>query len=195
MIELNNKKVILASKSPRRKELLENIGLKFEILPSDIEEKIDNYTDFGDFVMQLAKMKGEHIAKNYEEAIVISSDTVVVIDGKILEKPKDREDAFKMLKMLSGNYHDVYTSIFVKDNYLKKEIVDFVKTKVKFSFLRDEIIEHYLDTGESFDKAGAYGIQGYGSKFVEKIDGCFFSVMGFPVSLFAKIVNELGYFI
>lgn len=198
MENINNKKVVLASKSPRRKELLEKIGLKFDTIPSEIDENISKFDSFSDFVMKLAVMKGDDVSiKSYydNDSIIISSDTIVVYEGKeILNKPTNRQDAFKMLEKLSGKYHSVFTSLYVRDNYQNLKIKDFFETKVKFIELDKELIESYLNTEEYKDKAGAYGIQGYGSKLVERIDGCYFSVMGFPVSLFAKRIREdLGY--
>ncbi|MBN2788707.1 MAG: septum formation protein Maf [Candidatus Delongbacteria bacterium] len=193
-MKLNDRNIILASKSPRRKELLENIGLKFSVRPADIEEVHRGITGFGDIVIDLAEQKAEAIKeKMFHERMIIASDTIVVIDDKILNKPVDRDDAFNMLKLLSGNIHSVFTSLYVFDGYVKKEIKEFTETKVEFYELSDEQIHDYLDTHEPFDKAGAYGIQGYGSKFIKKIDGCFFSVMGFPIPLFSQKMYKLGY--
>ena len=187
------KKIILASKSPRRKEILENIGLEFDIIASDIDENITEYDSFSDFVIKLAVLKGDDISEQLDnkDSVIISSDTIVVYNNReILNKPKNREDAYSMLEKLSGNVHSVYTSIYVRDNYQNIVIKDFVETKVKFIELDKELIDSYLNTGEYKDKAGGYGIQGYGSILVERIDGCYFSVMGFPISLFARRVRE-----
>ena len=193
-MNINDRNIILASKSPRRKELLENIGLKFSIKPADIEEVHRDLTDFGDIVIDLAEQKADVIKeKMFHDRIIIASDTIVVINGKILNKPIDREDAFNMLKLLSGNIHSVFTSLYVYDGYEKETIKKYSETKVEFYELTDEQISDYLDTDEPFDKAGAYGIQGYGSKFIKKIDGCFFSVMGFPIPLFSQEMYKLGY--
>jgi len=193
-LNINDRNIILASKSPRRKELLENIGLKFSIKPADIEEVHRDLTDFGDIVIDLAEQKADVIKeKMFHDRIIIASDTIVVINGKILNKPIDREDAFNMLKLLSGNIHSVFTSLYVYDGYEKETIKKYSETKVEFYELTDEQISDYLDTDEPFDKAGAYGIQGYGSKFIKKIDGCFFSVMGFPIPLFSQEMYKLGY--
>lgn len=193
-MHINERGIILASKSPRRKELLENIGLKFSVIPADIEEIHNGFSCFGDIVIDLAFQKAEAVkGKLFHERIVISSDTIVVINNEILNKPVDRLDAFKMLSVLSGKIHSVFTSLYVFDAYLKKEIKDFTETKVEFYPLTEEQINDYLETQEPFDKAGAYGIQGYGSKFIKKIDGCFFSVMGFPVPVFSQNMYKLGY--
>ncbi|MDA3838420.1 MAG: Maf family protein [Candidatus Delongbacteria bacterium] len=193
-MNLNERNIILASKSPRRKELLENIGLKFSVRPADIEEVHRGITGFGNIVIDLAEQKADVIKeKMFHDRIIIASDTIVVINDKILNKPIDRDDAFKMLRTLSGNIHSVFTSLYVYDGYEKKEIKEYSETKVEFYKLTDQQINDYLDTHEPFDKAGAYGIQGYGSKFIKKIEGCFFSVMGFPIPLFSQEMYKLGY--
>ncbi|NOR45441.1 MAG: septum formation protein Maf, partial [Candidatus Delongbacteria bacterium] len=172
---INERNIILASKSPRRKELLENIGIKFSVRPADIEEIHRGIVGFGNIVIDLAEQKADAIKeKMFHDRIIIASDTIVVINENILNKPTDREDAFNMLRSLSGNIHSVFSSLYVYDGYEKKEIKEFTETKVEFYPLTDEQINDYLDTHEPFDKAGAYGIQGYGSKFIKKIEGCFF---------------------
>jgi len=193
-MHINERNIILASKSPRRKELLENIGLKFSVKPAEIEEVHRGVEGFGNIVMDLAEQKAEAVkALMFHDRMIIASDTIVVIDGQILNKPDDREHAFEMLNYLSGNVHSVFTSLYVTDAYLNKTVKEFTETKVEFFTMTGEQINAYLDTHEPFDKAGAYGIQGYGSKFIKKIDGCFFSVMGFPVPLFSQKMYELGY--
>lgn len=195
MQELKKHKLILASQSPRRKELLANLGLNFEVIPADIDEQAENYSSFGELVMEIARQKGEFIASKHPGRIIIASDTIVVIDNQVLNKPTDRADAQKMLEMLSGRQHQVYTALYIHDGQQKKVVADYSVTDVFFITLSGEEIERYLNTGEPFDKAGAYGIQGFGSKLVEKINGCFFSVMGFPVALFARRMQELGYLV
>jgi len=193
-LNINDRNIILASKSPRRKELLENIGLKFSIKPANIEEVHREITGFGNIVIDLAEQKADAVKeKMFHDRIIIASDTIVVINEKILNKPTDHGDAFKMLRSLSGNIHSVFTSLYVYDGYEKKEIKKYTETKVEFYPLTDKQINDYLDTHEPFDKAGAYGIQGYGSKFIKKIEGCFFSVMGFPIPLFSQEMYKLGY--
>jgi septum formation protein len=193
-MHINERNIILASKSPRRKELLENIGLKFSVKPADIEEIHRGVTGFGEIVMDLAEQKGEAV-KNlmFHDRMIIASDTIVVIGNAILNKPDDRDHAFEMLRLLSGRVHSVFTSLYVYDGYLKQTVKEFTETKVEFYDLSDSQINDYLDTHEPFDKAGAYGIQGYGSKFIKKIDGCFFSVMGFPIPLFSQKMYKFGY--
>jgi len=193
-MHINERNIILASKSPRRKELLENIGLKFSVKPADIEEVHRGVTGFGEIVMDLAEQKGEAVRDlMFHDRIIIASDTIVVIDDGILNKPDDKDHAFEMLSLLSGRIHSVFTSLYVYDGYLKKTVKEYTETKVEFYQMTGEQINGYLDTHEPFDKAGAYGIQGYGSKFIKKVDGCFFSVMGFPVPLFSQKMYKLGY--
>jgi septum formation protein len=193
-MHINDRNIILASKSPRRKELLENIGLKFSVKPADIEEIHRGVTGFGEIVMDLAEQKGEAVKDlMFHDRIIIASDTIVVINHEILNKPDDRDHAFEMLKLLSGKIHSVFTSLYVYDGYLKETVKEFTETRVEFYPITDEQINDYLDTHEPFDKAGAYGIQGYGSKFIKNIEGCFFSVMGFPVPLFSQKMYSLGY--
>ena len=193
-MHINERNIILASKSPRRKELLENIGLKFSVKPADIEEVHRGVAGFGEIVMDLAEQKGEAVrGLMFHDRIIIASDTIVVINDSILNKPDDRDHAFEMLNVLSGKVHSVFTSLYVYDGYLKKTVKEYTETKVEFYQMTGEQINGYLDTHEPFDKAGAYGIQGYGSKFIKKVDGCFFSVMGFPVPLFSQKMYKLGY--
>lgn len=143
--------------------------------------------------MSLAEGKAQNVKhKVKEEALIIACDTVVSFDGKILGKPKDDKEAFHMLKMLSGNTHNVHSGIALLNTItgdLKKE---FVSTEVKFSVLSDEKIAKYIETGEHRDKAGAYGIQGYGGIFVEEIHGCYYNVVGLPLNKLSKMLKEMG---
>lgn len=177
--------IILASKSPRRKELLSLITENFVIKSAEVDESLPDGIQPDKAVEYLSKIKAEPF-KN-EEDIIIGADTVVSIDDVILGKPKDRSDAFKMLKMLSGKYHSVFTGVTIITPDSTKTFS--VETRVKFFDLTDKEINDYLDTGEPFDKAGAYGIQGKGSLLVEKIDGDYFNVVGLPVSTLNKYLN------
>ncbi len=177
--------IILASKSPRRKELLSLITENFVIKSAEVDESLPDGIQPDKAVEYLSKIKAEPF-KN-EEDIIIGADTVVSIDDVILGKPKDRSDAFKMLKMLSGKYHSVFTGVTIITPDSTKTFS--VETRVKFFDLTDREINDYLDTGEPFDKAGAYGIQGKGSLLVEKIDGDYFNVVGLPVSTLNKYLN------
>ena len=184
--------MILASNSKRRQEILKDAGFSFKIITSDIEE-ISDKKIITEKILDIAEKKLESIAKNNVNEFILAADTVVELDGKIFGKPKNREEAFRVLKALSGKIHKVITAYVFKNiskNILIKEIV---VSEVKFFDLDDETINWYLDTGEPFDKAGAYGIQGYGRVLVEKIDGDYYSIMGFPISNFLKNLRKIGY--
>ncbi len=187
------KKIILASNSPRRRELLENIGLKFEIIPDNTPEPMDCELLPYDMVMMLAKFKGENVLNSLmydEDALIISADTVVCVDGKIIGKPKTKEDAFKMLKQLSGRSHFVYTGVYVIEKSSKKSANFYEKTEVYFKSLDIDEINDYINSREPMDKAGSYGIQNLGSLFVEKITGDYFNVVGLPICHLGKVLKE-----
>ncbi|MDE5985018.1 MAG: Maf family protein, partial [Eubacterium sp.] len=170
--------IILASKSPRRKELLSLITEDFVIKTADVDENLPKDITPNKAVEYLSKIKAEPF--NNGSDTIIGADTVVAIDGIILGKPKNRNDAFRMLKMLSGKYHSVFTGVTViKPN---DSITYSVETKVKFFDLTDDEINNYINTDEPYDKAGSYGIQGKGALLVEKIDGDYFNVVGLPIS-------------
>ena len=184
--------MILASNSKRRQEILKDAGFNFKIITSDIEE-ISDKKIITERMLDIAEKKLEQIAKNNKNKFILAADTVVELNGKIFGKPKNREEAFSFLKTLSGQIHRVITAYVFKNiskNILIKEIV---VSEVKFFDLDDETINWYLDTGEPFDKAGAYGIQGYGRILVEKINGDFYSIMGFPISNFLENLRKIGY--
>ena len=186
-------KIVLASGSPRRKEILENMNLKFDIIKSEIEETIVENESPEELVKRLSYEKAHDIASKNLDSIVIGADTIVVLNNNVLGKPKDEDEAFNMLKQMSGKEHDVITGISILCLGLKKEINDYCASKVKFKNLSDEEIYSYIRTGECLDKAGAYGIQGKGAFFVEKIEGDFFSVMGFPLGKFVRFLNKTGF--
>ncbi len=181
---------ILASASPRRKEILQSGGFCFEIIPSDADENISASLTPEEAVMELSKRKAAFVFEKYPEKIVFGCDTVVAIDGEILGKPRDDEDACRMLKMLSGKTHKVSTGVCVMS---KDKVVSFYDTtEVTFYSLSDETIKSYIATGECSDKAGAYGIQGFGSVLVKEIKGDYFSVMGLPVAKASRALAEFG---
>lgn len=184
---------ILASASERRKELLGRIIKNFTIIESSFDEDTVEFSNNPkSYVEELARKKGEAILDNVnEDTIIISADTVVSFNNKVLEKPKDEEDAFKMLKTLSGNVHEVYSGVSIYNTKTKERITDSLKTKVKFSNLTDKEIWDYIKSGEPLDKAGAYGIQGLGGVFVEEIKGCYYNVVGLPLNKVAKILKEI----
>ncbi len=181
--------LILASKSPRRKELLSLITTDFEIIPAVGEENADPSLSPDMFVQELAKQKALEIAATHPDDVVIGSDTVVAAQGEILGKPKDKADAIRMLTMLSGTSHSVFTGVAVIKN---GKIHSFTEeTKVKFFPLSQKEIEDYTATGEPFDKAGAYGIQDLGALLVEGIDGDYYNVMGLPAGRLYRLMKSL----
>lgn len=182
--------LILASGSPRRKEILENAGYKFEIITADADETLPEKISPEEAVKFLAELKGDAVKKD-NGGVVISADTVVAFGEKILGKPKSEEDAKRMLKMLSGNIHSVYTGVCVQDE--EKKITFAEKTDVKFYELSEKEIDDYVLTGEPMDKAGAYGIQGKGAVLVEKIDGDYLNVVGLPLARLSRILKQFGY--
>lgn len=183
-------KIILASKSPRRKEILEVMGVDFEIDVADVDESVSDELLPVEAVCEISKRKAKKIAERHaDDEIVISADTVVVIDGRIIGKPKDKQDAFNILKSLSGRTHEVYTGFTVCGKGVSK--TDFEVTKVHFKNLCDEDIKRYIETGEPMDKAGAYGIQQKGNLFVEYIHGDYYNVVGFPISKICVTIKEL----
>lgn len=186
------KKLILASASPRRRVLLKQIGLDFVVMPSKIEERFSKNQTPVEIVKELALKKVRDISKRVENAVVIGADTLVVHRGKILGKPVSQDDAFSILSALSGDEHEVITGIAIIDTEDKKEIIDVSRTRVFFRPLDEEEINRYIKSGEPMDKAGSYAIQGRGAIFVQKIEGCFFNVVGLPLALVVSHLKKLG---
>lgn len=185
--------IVLASASPRRKEILEQIGLEFRIVTSNVREDIEYKNNPGQFVEKLALMKAQDVARKLSPGpLVIGADTIVLGDNGILGKPKDKSEAFTMLEMLSDKVHKVLTGIAIVDAAGKISLVSHEVTEVKFRAISGDEIEAYVNTGEPMDKAGGYGIQGKGALFVEKINGCYFNVVGLPVSKLFLMLRELG---
>ena len=179
---------ILASRSPRRQELLKNLGLRFKVaVDSTPEETTPGLKPF-QVVMKLAEKKARNIARTCG-GIILAADTVVVLDGEILGKPKDEQQAVLYLERLNGRGHEVYTGFCVYDTESGKVKTDFEKTTVFFRKLDEKEIMHYVRTGEPMDKAGGYGIQGLGALFIEKIEGDYFNVMGLPLCKLGKILK------
>ncbi|MBL7107972.1 MAG: septum formation protein Maf [Candidatus Cloacimonetes bacterium] len=184
---LKNEDIILASKSPRRAILLKKVGLKFRQIASEIRE-IKNEMSPEKFVTYYSQKKAEKIYSNHPNSFVIGTDTIILFNKKIIGKPKNRNEAKSFLKVLSNNSHKVITGISIYST--GKIVSDIEKTNVFFNVISDKEIDEYLTTNEPFDKAGAYGIQGFGSQFIKKIDGCYFNVMGFPISLFYQMCKS-----
>ena len=183
-------RLVLASSSPRRREIMAREGLEFEIVTSDVDEAIDAPAPEL-LVSELALLKASAVARNIgEDALVIGADTVVCIDGQVLGKPKGKKDAKKMLCQLSGRVHQVYTGVCVMEARTAKAVCRYERTDVVFKDLKKKKIKKYVKTGEPFDKAGAYGIQGKGAKLVHCIVGDYNNVVGLPVRLLMKILEE-----
>ena len=184
-------KIVLASQSPRRRELLGKMGLEFTTKSPEIDEEAIHGLPAQELVKALSRAKALHIAKNEDkDTIVIGSDTVVVLDGKILGKPADRQEAEEMLTALSGRSHEVCTGITVCQG--DKVVSQAEVTQVTFRALTPEEVQRYVRTGEPMDKAGAYGIQGYGALLVEGIRGDYSSVVGLPVCRLGRILLDFG---
>lgn len=186
-------KIILASKSPRRKELLSLITNDFDIIVSDADENVDETLTFAEKVKSIAKQKANIVASNIDEdCVVIGSDTIVVVDETILGKPHDHDDAVRMLHMISGRTHKVMTgvSVVIKKEGKQKEINDVDIADVHVNALSDEEIENWINTGNAWDKAGAYAIQQEFAVHIDKINGSFATVMGLPVHLVYNILKN-----
>lgn len=184
--------MILASNSKRRQEILKDMEFNFKVITADIEEVSDK-KDISERILDIAEKKLDKIAKENVNEFVLAADTVVALDGEVFGKPKDREEAEKFLKLLSGKTHKVITAYVFKNISKNILIKDVVVSEVKFYDLDKETINWYLDTVEPFDKAGGYGIQGLGRALVEKIEGDYFAIMGFPISNFLKNLRKIGY--
>lgn len=183
--------IILASGSPRRKELLEMLGVKMKVIPAKGEERAPEGLAPGELVMALASAKGREVAAGCEgDCLVIAADTIVWLDGRVFGKPHTAEEAVRMLKTMSGRTHEVYTGVCVISP--AGETVEYEVSKVTFRELAEEEIRAYVATGEPMDKAGAYGAQGRGALLVQRIDGDFFNVMGLPVCRLGQMLKQQG---
>ncbi|EQK41834.1 septum formation protein Maf [[Clostridium] bifermentans ATCC 638] len=181
--------IILASGSPRRKEILENTNLQFSVITSDIDERIFENEEPIQLVLRLAFEKCMSVAQNNPSDLVIGADTIVVLDNEILGKPKNEEEAFNMLSKLSNREHQVITGMSIVNLENEKKIVDYAISNVKFKKLTDQDIKDYISTKECLDKAGSYGIQGYGALLVEEIKGDYFNIVGLPISKLSDILK------
>jgi septum formation protein len=183
--------LVLASQSPRRAELIGRLGLAFETLPADVDERYLPGESPAAHAERLSREKALRIAAVRPAALVVGSDTIVVVDGDVLGKPRDRAHAVEMLMRLSGREHEVMTGIAVAHGARVESAVE--RVRVRFRSLGREVWEAYVETGEPMDKAGAYGIQGFGSAVVSGIDGDFFSVMGLPVVRMLELIERFGW--
>ncbi|TPX69459.1 hypothetical protein SpCBS45565_g02381 [Spizellomyces sp. 'palustris'] len=194
---LNTRNVILASGSPRRKEILERLGLRFKIVPSTFAEDFDKtlFSNPTHYVTRTALEKGLQVYQTTTDTpLVISADTIVVLDDQILEKPVDGAHAKRILSSLSGRTHEVLTAIVVVFGSLAGEPMyktAVERTLVEFGALGDAVIDAYVETGEPMDKAGAYGYQGLASAFIPRINGCYYNVVGFPCHKFLSTIDDL----
>lgn len=194
------KKIILASSSPRRKEILTNLGLKFKTVIPNCDEDLDTIIPPNEYVEELSKRKGNSVLDllkdekvDLKDTLIISCDTIVYFDygdGVILGKPKDDREAYLMISLLSDSWHSVYSGITLIDGNNMQQYTSSLETRVKFRLIDDNQIEEYIKTGEPFGKAGAYAMQLLGATFVERIDGDSSNVIGFPVSLFTRMLSE-----
>lgn len=188
-------KLILASASPRRAEILRNAGIQFETRATDVDESVLAHEAPGDYVRRLALAKALSAAAKYldpvDETLIVGADTAVVVNADILGKPVSQDDARSMLRRLSGRVHEVHTGLaLLRSSGAEQRVVEDI-TRVHFAPLTDREIEDYIGTGEPFDKAGAYGIQGIGGRYVTRIEGCYFNVMGLPLARLWSLLREL----
>ncbi len=187
---MSSKNIILASESPRRKYLLEQAGIEFDVVPSNIDESIFKKCSPREYVTKLSSAKACDVAERYQKSWVIGADTIVVINGEILEKPESKEHAEVMLGKLSNNTHMVYSGFSLCCKSQGRIITGSVKTDVKFKKLSNREIQWYINTNEPFDKAGAYAIQGLGASFIKSINGSYTNVVGLPVCELIEILIE-----
>jgi len=188
----NSRTIILASASPRRKEILEKTGLHFTVDESSYEEETDSGLRPRELARYLSREKAREVARRHRNALIIAADTIVVSGGRLFGKPRRKQEAREMLKALSGKSHSVITGFTIIDTKEKKEFSKTVESKVFFKKLSADEIEAYIRSGEPFDKAGAYGIQGLGAVIVKKIEGDFFNVMGLPLNALSGSLKKFG---
>jgi len=186
------KRIILASASPRRKELLENIGLKFEVEPSDYPEDMRSGLSPAELARSISLEKAKAVASKHKKAVVIAADTFIVFRGKIMGKPGTEAEARKMLMRLRGKPHSVITGFTILDTDENRVFTKSVETVVYIKNLTSEEVDAYVKSGEPLDKAGAYAIQGLGSIIVERIEGDYFNVIGLPLSALAEGLKDFG---
>jgi len=185
----NTPSFVLASRSPRRKTLLSELGINFEVYPSNIEEVHDNTLEPEKLVVELSRQKASDVSNQFHDKIIIGADTLVVLDGKILGKPKDEDHAVDMLWQLSGRTHTVFTGVTLIRSSLDAEISFTERTDVTFFDLSEEQIDYYVSSNPPLDKAGGYGIQDWEARFVETFSGCHDNVMGFPIKKFKEVIS------
>ena len=185
------KEIILASASPRRRYLLELIGIRHKVIKPEINEEDQDVDDPAEHVLKLSHLKAHQVAQRVESGIVVGADTIVVFRGEILGKPRDQHEAISMLGRLAGRWHEVYTGLTVIETQSHKMAQGYERTRVKMRKLTPEEIQAYVATGEPMDKAGSYGIQGIGAGIVEKVYGCYFNVVGLPIVRLLSLLREI----
>lgn len=185
-------RIVLASASPRRAELLRQIGLAFETLESSVPEEAGDETDPAMLAEKLALLKAHAAAGKCSAEVIIAADTIVSVDGKLLDKPRDVREAAAMLRSLSGRRHEVLTGVAVIDRRGARLLTHVEKTTVCMRVIPDDELDWYVQSGEPFDKAGGYGIQGRAAVFVERLEGCYFNVVGLPLSALWRMLHRLG---
>jgi septum formation protein len=184
-------RLILASASPRRAELLAAAGFEFDVVPADVDETPHQHEEPKTYVLRIARAKADQIVKlQSAHGIVLAADTTVTIDGRVMGKPRDREDAGSMLRALSGVVHEVHTAVVMQRDARRLEEV--VTTQVRFRRLTDEEIVWYVASGEPVGKAGAYGIQGRAARFIDRIEGSWSNVVGLPISTVYHLITLIG---
>lgn len=187
-------KIILGSASERRKELMKRITPNFDVVVSSFnEDSVAFYGSLPNYVMDIAEGKMKAVKSSIKtESIIIGCDTIVNYENHVLGKPKDENDAFSMLRLLSGNFHQVYSGIAICNTTTNKIMRDYVRTDVKFAKLSDDMINAYIKSGEPMDKAAGYGIQGLAGVFVEEIHGCYYNVVGLPLNKLYNMLRVMG---
>lgn len=182
-------RLLLASASPRRQELLASMGIPFEIVVSNAEEIESGAPD--KLVLGNARIKGLSVAREHRDAVILAADTIVYFNHQVLGKPKDKAEAERMIRMLSGAWHEVYTGVFVTGNGREESGVSV--SRVQFDRLTDEEVRRYVETGEPMDKAGAYAIQGRAGMFIDRIEGSYSNVIGLPMALVRQMLIRQGF--
>ena len=194
---LSRRELVLASASPRRRELISLFGLPYRVLPpAEVDESIHDHEPADKAATRLARLKAHSTASRIDTGVVLGADTIVVCDGQLLGKPVDEEDALRMLRLLNGREHQVYTGVVlleVSGGLVVREQSDVVCTRVWFRRVSEDHLRRYVATGEPLDKAGAYGAQGFGSTLIERIEGCYFNVVGLPVSRVCAMLESWGF--
>lgn len=189
--EVLHQKLVLASGSPRRAEILKAIGWPFEAVAPNIDEKRFAFETAVPYVRRLAQTKAETVARDLASGLVLGADTVVLVDEEILGQPNDAEDARRMLRLLSGRWHEVLTAVALLRAGENRSVIDQEKTRVRFAEMSEAEIDWYVETGEPMDKAGAYAVQGRASFFIEEIQGDYFNIVGLPVRLVYKLARKI----